>query len=198
MQSEKRERKKGVGLRSLTLTSWSRYGPKRFWGRHLIRKWERRAALSGEYGLKAIYGWLIGLGTHASYGNEDLTIHAWIENAPDDVFADGTVKRKKDLGHHASIVTIPRYEAFTVRALLLLAQGVRFVDIAGNDHIVLTVLTPTSAASDDVGGEVIFREPLLTDPETTRVAINVPVRSLHAVVEALQRSGSKVEHLYDY
>src|SRR5262249_37048645 len=42
-----------------------------WWGPHLIRKWERRFFLTMEYGVKAAYGELIGLGTAAAYEPED-------------------------------------------------------------------------------------------------------------------------------
>ena len=48
--------------------------PERLWtttdylGPGLLRKWERKYALTTEYLVKAVYGWLIGQGTAAGYG----------------------------------------------------------------------------------------------------------------------------------
>jgi hypothetical protein len=168
------------------------------WGGRPLRKWERKLALSAEYGGKAVYAWLIGGGTRAAYASEDLRIYAWIENAGDEIFEDGAIQKVEKVSPRSWIVTIPRYEAFTTHALLLSAQGVRFVDIAGNDDILLTVLTSTSHPSDKTDGVEILREPLLTDPETSRLAIKARVSSLHDVLDRIQRSGARVEHLYDY
>ena len=167
-------------------------------GPGLVRKWERRLALTGEYGAKGIYGWLIGLASGATYGPENLRIHAWIDNAGDDVFADGIVKKVKALGPRAYIVTVPRYEAFTVRAKQLIAQGVRFNDIAGNDDILVTVLAPASLKIDPSLGTILLDEPLLTDPATRRVGLLAAVASLHDTVTRLEKSGAIVEHIYDY
>ena len=167
-------------------------------GPRFVRKWERRMALTAEFGAKGIYGWLIGLASGATYGAEDLRIHAWIDNAGDAVFADGAVKKVRQLGPRAYVVTIPRYEAFTGRVKALIAQGVRFMDIAGNDEILVTALAPTTYTVSNGLGAVLLADPLLTDPATKRLAIAVNVRSLHDAVTALERSGATVEHIYDY
>jgi hypothetical protein len=167
-------------------------------GPHLARKWERRAALTAEYGVKGIYGWLIGLSSGAAYGPEDLRIHARIENAADAVFADGVVRQVKPLGPRTYIVTIPRYEAFTARTKILIGQGVHFLDVAGNDEILVTVLAPASLKTADIGGPVMLDETFLTDAATRRIALAVEVRSLHEILPRLEKMGATIEHIYDY
>lgn len=168
------------------------------WGPHLVRKYERRFALTLEYGVKAVYGWLIRKSSHAAYGAEDLRIHAWIENAGVDIFADGRIKKVKDVGPRAYIVTIPRYEAFTQHALTLLARGVRFADIAGNDEILLTALVGSEWIFDGRESALVLDEPVLTDRTERRIALKVPVRALHTVAARLQSRGARIEHIYDY
>jgi len=168
------------------------------WGPHAVRKWERKLALTAEYGVKAVYGWLIGRGSKATYGDEDLRIYAWIENAGDEVFSDGKVRKVKEIRPQSFIVTMPRYEAFTTRSLMLIAQGVRFVDVAGNDEMLVTAIVPSSLSAEEIGTGLIFNETLLTDHTTARIAVRAPVRSLHAIVAQLQSRGATIEHLYDY
>ena len=63
---------------------------------------------------------------------------------------------------------MPRYEAFTAPALKLLDADVRFLDIAGNDEILLTALVPAGwspSAPSITTGTLILREPFLTDSE---------------------------------
>ena len=167
-------------------------------GPHLARKWERRMALTAEYGAKGVYGWLIGMSSGAAYGPEDLRIHARIDNASDAVFADGVVRKVKPLGARAYIVTIPRYEAFTARTKILIAQGVRFLDVAGNDEILITVLAPASLNASEAGGVVVLDEAFLTDAATRRIAVTVEVRSLHEILPRLEKMGATIEHVYDY
>lgn len=167
-------------------------------GSHIVRKWERKLAFTAEYGIKAVYAWLIRRGSKAAYGDEDLKIYVWIENARDDLFADTAIAKVKTIGPGSFIVRMPRYEAFTTRSLALIAQGVRFVDVAGNDEMLLTALLPSTFAPPEIAGTVIFRDRLLTDDANERVAVKAPVRSLHVVVTRLLAGGATIEHLYDY
>jgi hypothetical protein len=166
-------------------------------GPHLLRKWERKLALTAEYSAKGIYGWLIGLGSGATYGAEELRIHAWIDNARDAVFAGGVIKKVERLGPHSYIVTLPRYEAFTTQAKLLVKQGVRFVEIAGNDDILVTVVAKGTVEPGS-GVTAVLDERVLTQTTMRRIALKVPVRSLHEVILRLEKSGATIEHIYDY
>jgi hypothetical protein len=169
------------------------------WGAHPGRKWERKVFLSAEYGAKALYGRLIRSATGAVYAPEDLEIRAWMEDVPDDAFADGRVKNVRTLGPRVFIVALPRYEKFTAVALGLVHRGARFRDIAGNDVIVLTAFGPRDArrALPPQAG-VVLDEPVLTKPGVTRLAVRAPVRSLGEIVAALEARGATIEHLYDY
>jgi hypothetical protein len=167
-------------------------------GPHMVRKWERRAVLTAEYGIKALYGLLIGFGSETAYGEVDLTIGARLENATPEVFADGVVKKIGEAPNGITVIRIPRYEAFTGRVLSLLRQGVRFRDIAGNDEIVITVLAPAGWSVDNLNAFTVVDERVLTDVTTRRVALRVPVKELHTVVPGIEAGGARVEHLYDY
>jgi hypothetical protein len=167
-------------------------------GPHFVRKWERRVFLTAEYGSKAIYGWLIGMASGAAYGAEDLQIHAWIEDVPPAVFADTRVQSVMRVGDTGYIVKMPRYEAFTTIALALHAQGVRFVNIAGNDEILVTAIGPAGRTPDVSPARLAWRTPFPTDRSRERLALRVPVASLHEVITRLVAAGLAIEHLYDY
>lgn len=168
------------------------------WGAHPARKWERRLVLSAEYGTKAVYGRLIRHATGAGYAPEDARLHAWMEDVPDDAFADTRVRKVRALGSRAWIVALPRSEAFTGVALGLVRRGARFRDIAGNDTIVLTALGPRDTRRVMPPAAIVFDERVLTNPVHTRIAVRAPVRSLGEVVASLERRGASIEHLYDY
>lgn len=167
-------------------------------GPHMFRKWERRAMLTAEYAIKAAYGWLIGLSSEATYGEVDLTIGARLANTTPEVFADGIVTRIAGTPNGDALVRMPRYEAFTGRVLTLLEGGTRFVDIAGNDEILLTALAPAGWSVDNLNAIVVVDERLLNDVTARRIALKVPVRELHTVVPQVQARGARIEHLYDY
>ena len=167
-------------------------------GKGLVRKWERRLALTAEYGIKAVYGWMIARSTGAVYAAEELVIHAWVEDAPDRIFDDDRVRRVRIVGPGSYLVRLPRYEPFTEVVALLVKQGVRFRDFAGNETIVLTAIAPRAWDYRFPSGEVVLSATILTNPAAKRIAVKAPVASLHVILAGLERSGVILEHLYDY
>ena len=168
------------------------------WGPDVVRKWERRFALSAEYAVKAAYGSIIRWSTGAVYKPEDLVIHAWIDDAPERIFADDRVRKVKAVGPRSYIVTLPRHGAFTRVVTALAKQGVRFRDFAGNDEILLTAIAPRGWDYSLATGRLLFSEAILTNPAGMRIAVRAPVRSLHAILAELPGRGVTIEHLYDY
>lgn len=167
------------------------------WGPHPIRKWERRVALSAEYGVKALYAGLLRLATKYLGGAEDSRIHVLAENVSDRVLADARIRKVKAVGPRAYILTLPRQQPFTEIVPALTRQGVRFRDIAGNEEIFLTVRAPRTWTFGLGPGRLVLAEPLLTDGSLQRAGIAAPVAALHTVLSRLERSGATLEHLYD-
>jgi hypothetical protein len=172
-----------------------------FWGAHPVRKWERKFILSVDYGLEAIYAEILEKASHLTYGLESADTYAWIENAPQAVFQEfPRVKKFKDLAPHSYLVTIPRYQEFTDLGMKLAQRDIHFVQIAGNDEIMLTLVAPQSWRLDFPAGEanLLFTEKFLTQPGLLRFALECPVRSLHSVLNHIASRGIKIEHIYDY
>jgi hypothetical protein len=167
-------------------------------GPHMTRKIERRFALSVEYGLKAAYGFLIGRASQGAYGPEDLKIYARIEQPLDAAARRGPIELVRRSGS-AEIVRLPRYEAFTTAAVSLADGGAGFVDIAGNDEILVTVLAPAAFGERKLPyARTIASRPIPTDPSRKRLAIQLPVARLRDALPALRAEGATIEHLYDY
>jgi hypothetical protein len=179
-------------LRELwTTTGW--------WGANPIRKWERKWALSLEYGVKALYGRLLNSGAEVTYEPEQMEILAVVMGVTPEIQArHDDLRIVQPLDPAMMIVGLPRYEAFTKLVPALAKEGVRFVEIAGNKTIMLTALTPRDWVYDLDAGELLFALPILTQPDRQRVAINTPVASLHEILAGLEQPGLQFEHLYDY
>lgn len=169
------------------------------WGRHPVRKWERKLWLGLDYGVEAIYCGLIEKASHGVYGVEDDQTYAWVENVPDQLFVDNPrVRKVKDVGPRAYIVMIPRYQEFTEIVTRLAQQGVRFVQIAGNEQVAMTLLAPRDGTLEIPGSEKLFSMGLLTDSAQERWALRSPVSSLHSVLNGLADRSVRLEHVYDY
>lgn len=169
------------------------------WELNLIRKLERKISLSLEYSVKSIYRWLIKTGTWLTYAPEDLEIQAWVKNISDDIVKqESRIRIVRQINTQASIVAIPRYEAFTGIVTKLAREGVQFIDIAGNSEILVTAITSRNWEYNLKDGEFLFAMEILTQPDLKRVAVKAPVKSLHRILPSLESDGVKVEHIYDY
>lgn len=168
-------------------------------GPDMIRKWERRYALTTEYLVKAAYGWLIGFGTAASYEPALPTTAVVIRDLPDEVPEGVELEVRRRFDDGAVLATLPRYEAFGRQATLLAAEGARFEEIAGNrDRILVSAIVPRgwSASSER---RVLFAQPIHTRPSEERVVLEVTVPELAAtLVELRDAPHVELEHVYDF
>lgn len=101
-----------------------------------LRDRERAVALGLEYRAKAAYAGVIEAAV-AGVGADAPTMRAVVRGLPDGA-AGVTVIATRPEGVE---IETPRYRAFTTLAQALAAEGAEFVEIAGNDDILLTVLT---------------------------------------------------------
>ena len=172
------------------------------WGATPVRKWERRAFLTAEYGIKAMYAGAITLATHAAYAPEEerisMIVTGWSGAA---AARHGAIKTVARLDSVHTLVSTPRYDAFrdVVRELAASNDGVRISEIAGNHEIFLTGVAPAQWHYGDVTGRVVYEIALPTDASRKRVSMRVPVGELLAVMRALDGERSLVvDHIYDY
>jgi hypothetical protein len=169
---------------------------------HLLRTLERRAWLTLDYSVEALYCQLIELGTHATYGFEDTTTKAWVDFPPEAKSAAasfaGQFKIVRDLGGNEAIIEVPRYQEFTPATQTLIKAGVHFHQIAGNQLIVVSAIAPIQWTNSAPDLQVLLMQPLLTNPEKTRVILLCPVPDLDTALPRLEADGLIIEHLYDY
>ena len=149
-------------------------------GPHMIRKWERRYALTTEYGIKALYGWMIEKATRASYDTPLETTAVVVSR-----------------GGEQKLEALPRYQAFTDAATKVSMDGGQIVEVAGNRTVILmSLLAPRDWKAP--ASETFLEQPVMTRPEQKRVLLRVPVASLSERLRTLPASGVKVEHVFDY
>lgn len=156
---------------------WSDETP--FFGEYFLRKLERRYILTFELIVKWNYGKLIGLGTDQVY-EEALSTTTVIT-------ADN---KTQDL---------PRYDKFGKAILQLAKEGKKIKEIAGNDSaILLSILVPQSYQKEFGNAQVIFIQPITSEPNYKRITLAVPVGNLSALLLQLDAEKVKLEHVFDY
>jgi hypothetical protein len=169
------------------------------WGQHPIRKWERKIALSMEYAVKAAYGKLIGLATGAIYEDYEQRTLTWMDQLPSETLAQVPGARPdRAVDSTTQLVSLPRFREFDRAVLDLTQRGARFRAFAGNEEIMLTAIAPSAWQLSGAEGQLLFEQPILTDPSRKRVAINAPVPDLHRLLLTLEQQGVRLEHLYEY
>lgn len=166
---------------------------------HPLRRWERRLALSAEYGVKYLYGRLIGGANEAAYEPVDVEITVWLTGLNSEVLrSEGTLRVVEDLEDAGRLVVVPRYEAFSQQMPRLAAAGVELVEIAGNRNIMVTLLAEEGWEYGLPVGEQLSEMPILSAEGQKRVVVQVPVAQLHRLLNNLAEEGAELEHIYDY
>lgn len=188
----------------LQQTPWYRYPFKaeltRFWREtpwssvSRVRSVERRFALSLEYGLKGLYA--VAIGALAGYSPADLTIMTVVKPSSGGTVDDVTMVR--ELGAGMLLVRTPRYQAFTNILRAWATNGTNVVEIAGNRHILTTVIAPRGASISAPGSKPIFTIPIQSKPGWERIGFDTDVPMLTGQIVAVERQGATFEHAYDY
>lgn len=185
----------GVRLKKL----WQETG---FGGPDLVRKWERKYALSSEYASKAAVGWLVGrfasLDTAATPSTTAVIVDRWVDriagNWPE-------MQRVRSFPGGGELVLLPRHEAFQTVALAIARSGANFTELAGNGgdaRVLVSVIVPRAWRPDSEGSVSLFEQDMLTYPEQKRVALTVPVRELAQTLRELDGMQITIERVYDY
>ena len=168
-------------------------------GTNMLRKLERRYALTTEYLLKAAYGQLIKLGTRAAYEPALMTTQVVVSHEPYDLAEQPNVKLLRRLDDGRAVLELPRYYEFRLAATRLGLQDVQLQDIAGNSSVILvTVIARGNGTAAPPSSRVLFEQPILTEPGRKRVALVLPVAALSRYLVDAPRQGVEVEHVYDY
>jgi len=168
-------------------------------GPDMIRKWERRYALTSEYAAKGLYGWVIMKATKTAYEEARPDTVVWLDRLPPlDAGTAGEVHLLRRLPDGSALVAFPRYDAFKDVSTNVAIAGADFREIAGNRSLILvSALVPVAYVPAE-GDRVLFTQPLITQPAFKRVALVVPVATLADTLRSLRAQRVTLEHVYDY
>jgi hypothetical protein len=165
---------------------------------HKFRHWERRLALSGEYGVKTGYAKLIGWASGASLGRDERSLHFVVRGDGKAITAvDPRFRVVGPAGNGLTLVEAPRYEQFTDLLSKLARTPIELVEISGNDDIYVTLLLPPGAAIPGPGVHILTAT--MDDPAGwRRIGLSTKVPELLRIMNLTRESGGRVEHVYDY
>lgn len=156
-----------------------------------LRDRERNLALGLEYAVKATYGRVIARAV-AQVGPDALTLRMIVRAPEVETFTgfEGATVIARENGS-TELETI-RYRALTHLMGEMAQSGIDFVEIAGNDEIMLTILSQEATHPEAIYSRA--RQGV----DDYRHLIVIPVSHLAETLRELVESDEKVEHIHDY
>jgi hypothetical protein len=165
----------------------------------MLRKWERRYALTTEYAVKMSYAWLIEKATRTAYEPALMTTVVETDRVPAHIPPGLNIEVLHKFDDGTALMSLPRYFDFKEAATKLAEEGVSIIDVAGNRSVIfLTVwLTQDKEVAPGIA-RTLFEEPLLTMPGLKRVGLVLPVSDLSSFLLWAKKKSLTVEHVHDY
>lgn len=155
----------------------------------VLRDRERRLALGLEYRAKAAYARVIETAV-AAVGADQLRLRAVVGGLSAEALASLPDVQVIGTLPEGVVIEAPRYRAFTRLAEQIVAEGGNFVEIAGNDDILFTAITPDATFPGAIHSFARQGNP------GYRHLVLVPVAQLADVLRGL--SPGALEHVHDY
>ncbi len=155
-----------------------------------FRDRERALALGLEYGIKAKYAGLIASAV-ASVGADQLRLRMVVDGVSRQDLLQ--IKGIEIIKQHPQglVIETPRYRALTNILDQLAGNGAEFVEIAGNDDIMLTAISPEPLP----GALFSFKRQGYGD---MRHLISLKVTDLAETLRGFANSPVALEHIHDY
>ena len=150
---------------------------------------ERRFALGLEYRAKAAYAGVIAAAVAAT-GEDQLRLRAVVSGVSSDVLTALPEVQVIETLPEGVVIEAPRYRAFTRLAEEIAAAGGEFVEIAGNDDILFTMI------SDDPMAEGAIHSFARQGNPGYRHLVLIPVSDLADMIRSLPDGA--LEHVHDY
>ncbi|MEL7448864.1 MAG: FAD-binding oxidoreductase [Pseudomonadota bacterium] len=170
-----------------------------FFGSSFIRKTERKLMFTAEFAFKALYARAIAYGAQQAYEPSDglVTAHVIADSALLPAI-DPRVRVLRDFGDGQLVVTVPRWGGFTEIVPKLAAAGVEFLEISGNDEIVISTTAPGDLDQRPELSRFLFSSVVVSPEGRVRDVYVVNVRELASALNSLPAKGITLEHIYDF
>jgi hypothetical protein len=181
------------------------WGSVPLFGDGMVRKIERRYALTTEYSIKWAYAAVINKATRAAYEPAllvtQVTLHRDTGITVEGLAAEGLgmVQVLKVAGPNTVIADVPRYYAFRTTAQTLALKGYKLEEVAGNTgDIMVTFFADTPERMGVLPENILFEQSVISRKNTNRFALLLPVGRLSQFLLDAHAKGVTVEHVYDY
>lgn len=158
-----------------------------------LRSWERRIALGAEWKVKAAYARVIAQAVGA-LGADELTMKVAIDGVSEQWLA--TQPDVQVLSSDPLIAEVPRYRVFTGLTRGIADEGGTFLEIAGNDDILVSYIGETPPNLPDIAQ--LLSNTTRPGFRDRRFLIATKVANLTPLIRELNGQRGGLEHIYDY
>ncbi|MEM6595511.1 MAG: hypothetical protein AAF672_12050, partial [Pseudomonadota bacterium] len=126
-------------------------------------------------------------------GADELTMQVALKGPVPDLPEITILSQQGDI----TIAEVPRYRIFTTLARAIAKNGATFVEIAGNDDILVSMILDQGDFYPAQGHRLLSRTARVGFPQD-RLLIATKVANLHKVFLDYPNTPVTVEHIYDY
>ncbi len=174
-----------------------------FFDKNFIRKIERKFLFTLEFGFKTLYAKLIGFGAKSAYDLSDGQVKMHVSSPREMDFnsfkeIDERISVLHEFSDSEWIISIPRWGGFTDIMPKLSSNEIHFVEIAGNDNILVTVISNESRPAKFADAQFLFSSMIISPSGKQRLIYSIKVVGLANFINALDEEGQILEHIYDY
>jgi FAD/FMN-containing dehydrogenase len=168
-------------------------------GANLIRKFERKMFFTLEFAFKALYAKLIGFGATTAYEPSDGLVTMRVKADPRNLAGiDQRIQVLRDFGGRELVVTLPRWGAFTEIVPKMALAGVEFVEISGNDDIMVSATAALDASPEGLPMKLLFPSTVMSPDNRKRLVFVAKVANLALALREIPKAQMKLEHIYDF
>ncbi|MEP3279469.1 MAG: hypothetical protein ABJN26_08775 [Stappiaceae bacterium] len=187
-------------------SAWSEYNfdqaTKGLWAQPMegpIRSWERRLAIGLEWQVKSVLASLnSALFSSSESDKSEIPRLSVVAGLAAEDLAEIEGLRVTQTGPEMSIIELPNNDAVTVTVLEILSKGGEFLEVEGNDDILLSFIRPNRK-----GGPLPFGYPAVWHGSRSgygdeRVLYSAKVSNLGPIIALFADEGLRLERIYNY
>ncbi len=167
-------------------------------GADFLRRTERKLAFSAEFAVKAAYAQLVGWAAQSAYGPSEERVQIVAQRPEGAKPWPPGVRTVGALAPATELIELGRWNEFSKVVPHLASEGFDFVEIAGNDHIAVSLVEDVSRPFRSDQAQRLLQSRVVSNPAKKRTVWFVTVPRLGPFLRQAQAAGVRIEHVYDY
>ena len=174
------------------------WGETPVFGADFLRRTERKLAFSAEFAVKAAYAQLLGWAAQSAYGPSEERVQIVVQRSEGAKPWPPGVRTVGALTPATELIELGRWNEFSKVVPRLASDGFDFVEMAGNDHIAVSLVEDVSRPFRSEQAQRLLQSRVVSNGTKKRTVWFVTVPRLGAFLRQAQAANVRIEHVYDY